>query len=108
MLKPCCTKKVGSHCTKPKISVLIMISATDPTTMLGNKDGVKSELRLNGGIGVAGWGGGSGAAAAASFSTPRRSGSALPVPAAAAGSGWGRDKTRGGRGRETTTSGRQP
>src|SRR6202048_1243660 len=66
-------------CTKPKISVLIMISATDPTTMLGNKDGVKSELRLNGGIGVAGWGGGSGAAVAASFSIACISASASAV-----------------------------
>src|SRR6266508_144979 len=76
MLIPCCTKNVGSHCTKPKISVLIMINATEPTTMLGKRLGASRDERLNDGIGVAGAGGGSGPAVAASFSIAAMSASA--------------------------------
>src|SRR5205814_7425114 len=60
-------KNVGSHCTKPKINVLIMTSMTDPTTMLGSRFGLIKDARLNDGIGAAGTGCGSGSAAA-SFS----------------------------------------
>ncbi|HEY7247210.1 MAG TPA: hypothetical protein VH678_25335 [Xanthobacteraceae bacterium] len=76
MLSPSCTKNVGSHWTNPNISVLIMINATDPTTMLGSKDGLNSDRRLNGGIGAAGLGGGSGPARAAFFSIDSISASA--------------------------------
>ncbi len=36
---PCCPKKVGSQFTKPKISVLIAISTTEPTIIRGSKPG---------------------------------------------------------------------
>ena len=40
---PCWPKKVGSQLTKPKISVLMVISTTEPTTRRGSRAGVKSD-----------------------------------------------------------------
>src|SRR5258708_712280 len=51
---PCCPKKVGSQLTKPKISVLAVISTTQPTTSRGSKAGLNSEAKVQSGVGTAG------------------------------------------------------
>src|SRR5882762_8610736 len=56
MLIPCCPKKVGSQLTKPKISVLTVISTTQPTTSRGSKAGLNSEANVQSGVGTAGAG----------------------------------------------------
>src|ERR1700675_422800 len=55
---PCCPKKVGSQLTKPKISVLTVISTTQPTTSRGSKAGLNSEAKVQSGVGTAAAGGG--------------------------------------------------
>src|SRR5438477_4235884 len=57
MEMPCWPKNVGSQLTKPKISVLMVISTTQPTTRRGSRAGVKSDARLH----CATWGVGAGA-----------------------------------------------
>src|SRR5436190_21660700 len=60
MLMPCWPKKVGSQLTKPKISVLITISTTEPTIMRGSSVGLNSEPNDHAGIGAGTAGGGKG------------------------------------------------
>ena len=60
MLMPCCPKKVGSQLTKPKISVLTVISTTLPTTSRGSRAGLNNEAKVQTGVGTAGAGGGKG------------------------------------------------
>src|ERR1700716_3445141 len=57
---PCCPKKVGSQLTKPKISVLTVISTTQPTISRGSKAGLNSEAKVHSGVGTAATGGGKG------------------------------------------------
>src|SRR6202041_2050527 len=52
MLRPCCTKKVGSQVTNPKIKVLTTIRVVDPTIMRGKSTGLSSEPRLRERLGV--------------------------------------------------------
>src|SRR5580700_4628149 len=57
---PCCPKKVGSQLTKPKISVLAVISTTQPTTSRGSKAGLNSEASVQLGVGTVTAGAGKG------------------------------------------------
>src|SRR5258708_24375353 len=60
MPMPCCPKKVGSQLTKPKISVVTVISTTQPTISRGSKAGLNSEAKVQSGVGTAATGGGKG------------------------------------------------
>src|ERR1700693_802881 len=61
MVRPLCTKKVGSQVTKPKIRVFTVIRVMQPTIMRGKRAGVRRELRLlDGTLAGVGDGGGSG------------------------------------------------
>ena len=78
-MSPCCTKKVGSQVTKPKIRVLIEISTTQPTIMRCRIGGLIREPRRKSVAGAAGAGAGSVPPAAASRSMNCISASASAV-----------------------------
>src|SRR6478609_9049625 len=80
MVRPCLTKKVGSHVMKPYSSVLMTISATQPTNIRDSSGGLHRLARLRDGASVAaGAGGGSGAPPADSASMRCISASASSV-----------------------------
>src|SRR3954466_13123344 len=60
MLMPWCPKKVGSQFTKPKISVLITISTTDPTIRRGSSAGPNNAPKDTAGTATGTAGGGNG------------------------------------------------
>src|SRR5476651_289824 len=60
MLIPCWPKKVGSQFTKPKISVLMVISTTQPTTRRGSRAALNSEPKVQAATGATSTGGGRG------------------------------------------------
>src|SRR5689334_15475964 len=68
MPMPCWPQKVGSQFTKPKISVLMAISTTQPAVIRGSSAGENSMPNDTGATGAAGAGGGRGRPSAASTS----------------------------------------
>src|SRR5262249_2712246 len=54
MVRPCCTKNCGSHVTKPKINVLMVISTQLPTIMRNSSGGRASAAKSAGGAGATG------------------------------------------------------